>query len=270
MNAAAIDAYFASPLGEENWRTSGNPLRCSLILSIPLYGNAYFEQLATKPQQFLLRAWEEKKTYATSSIIAKPPSWKPNGQSSPIALARVAPGKFGIVLPQSPAQKLLHYLAQGYQGVISYKQADGITVTISLSPIKFRKMYARYQKCLSQLFTFDFQEVAETILHFPNDDVKLDNENRAKLRKIALYVRADEQIETVRVVGYTDDVGRKGYNNAISEYRAKAVSEYLEQRGIPKEQLSVTWKGELAPFSRNDTETGRASNRRVEIKLIKK
>lgn len=91
-----------------------------------------------------------------------------------------------------------------------------------------------------------------------------------QLRRIAQYVDADAQIHKIRIVGYTDANGRKGYNNAISEDRARVVAHYLLKLGVPKDKLSVTWVGELDPVARNDTDAGRAENRRVVIELIKK
>ncbi|WBV70460.1 hypothetical protein PGH42_10825 [Legionella pneumophila] len=45
---AAPSIQYASPMGEENWRMTGNPLRCGLSLTIPNYGIGYFEQYATQ------------------------------------------------------------------------------------------------------------------------------------------------------------------------------------------------------------------------------
>ena len=83
-------------------------------------------------------------------------------------------------------------------------------------------------------------------------------------------MQADGQVEVVRVVGYADDSGRKGYNNAISEFRAEAVGNYLLSVGLAKKKLYVTWVGAQQPVARNDTDEGRAANRRVVINVLKK
>lgn len=67
------------------------------------------------------------------------------------------------------------------------------------------------------------------------------------------------------LVGHTDDSGSSKLNAELSERRAKAVAEYLERRGIPREQIYYQGGGEVYPVADNATESGRAENRRVEI-----
>ncbi|TNZ87817.1 hypothetical protein CGK40_22995 [Vibrio parahaemolyticus] len=69
----------------------------------------------------------------------------------------------------------------------------------------------------------------------------------------------------IRVVGHTDDLGPEEYNQHLSEQRAQAVAQYLEQQGIDAARLVVLGLGESAPMAPNDTEEGRAQNRRVEV-----
>ncbi len=151
-----------------------------------------------------------------------------------------------------------------------YRSEQGFNTVISLSPIRFQKSYAKYQQCLGGLLPFDYNDVRETVLHFGVDSKDLSDENKDQLRRIAQYVAADHNIEVIRVLGYADDSGRKGYNNAVSEYRAEAVQNYLLELGVPRKLLYVTWYGALKPVARNDTDAGRAENRRVVIDLIKK
>jgi outer membrane protein OmpA-like peptidoglycan-associated protein len=261
---------FASPMGAEQWRMSGNPIRCGLSLLIPNYGIGYFEQFATKPPHFILRKWEQVPRPLGAQVLAKQPSWKPFGQSFLVAKTFIRPGDYGIFLPREPALKLLTYLSQGYQANFNYLSEEGFGITVALSPIKFQKVYSKYQRCLGSLLSFDYAQVKETIFHFGVDSKFLTDADKDQLRRIAKYVEADVQIEKITVVGYADDTGRKGYNNAVSQFRAEAVKFYLIWLGVPKKKLSVTWYGALKPIARNDTDDGRAANRRVVINLLKK
>ena len=72
----------------------------------------------------------------------------------------------------------------------------------------------------------------------------------------------------VQVVGHTDNVGELQYNQNLSERRANAVSTKLRGYGVSNQRLTVMGKGELMPIANNDTDAGRAQNRRVEIKII--
>jgi outer membrane protein OmpA-like peptidoglycan-associated protein len=70
---------------------------------------------------------------------------------------------------------------------------------------------------------------------------------------------------TLTIVGHTDDVGPSAYNQSLSERRALSVAEYLESKRVDSMRLATAGKGESQPRSTNNTEGGRAENRRVEI-----
>ncbi len=71
----------------------------------------------------------------------------------------------------------------------------------------------------------------------------------------------------INVVGHTDSVGSDEYNMQLSARRAMAVSNYLALRGVAENRMAVRAMGEKAPIASNDTEAGRAQNRRVEITI---
>lgn len=76
------------------------------------------------------------------------------------------------------------------------------------------------------------------------------------------YPKADFAIE-----GYTDSVGSKSSNKLLSERRANAVRDYLVSNGINADRLTAAGFGEDSPIDSNATRSGRANNRRVEVKL---
>lgn len=71
----------------------------------------------------------------------------------------------------------------------------------------------------------------------------------------------------VDVIGHADAVGADAYNQELSERRASSVGSYLISRGVLRDRLFVGGRGESQPRASNDTEAGRAQNRRVEIIL---
>src|SRR3990172_8577695 len=72
-----------------------------------------------------------------------------------------------------------------------------------------------------------------------------------------------------KVEGHTDAIGSESYNMDLSRRRAQAVVNYLVSQGVNNSQLEVAPLGESQPIATNDTQEGRAMNRRVEIKIIK-
>lgn len=72
----------------------------------------------------------------------------------------------------------------------------------------------------------------------------------------------------IRITGHTDNVGTNIDNQKLSEGRAKSVKDNLVQRGISAERIETDGKGETQPITTNDTEEGRAKNRRVEFVIL--
>ena len=75
------------------------------------------------------------------------------------------------------------------------------------------------------------------------------------------------------IEGHTDNIptGRSNRSNLdLSERRAKAIADLLVNRGIPRERITVVGYGDTRPIDTNNTEEGRAKNRRVEVKLMLK
>ncbi len=72
----------------------------------------------------------------------------------------------------------------------------------------------------------------------------------------------------IEVAGHTDSVGADAYNQQLSQKRAEAVASYLNSRGVMRDRMITVGAGETRPVASNDTESGRAQNRRVEITLV--
>lgn len=72
----------------------------------------------------------------------------------------------------------------------------------------------------------------------------------------------------IQICGHTDGKGSDSYNQRLSENRAKAVVDYLLSKGVSEKRLQYKGYGKSMPLDTNDTEEGRAKNRRVEFKII--
>ncbi len=87
------------------------------------------------------------------------------------------------------------------------------------------------------------------------------------LDKVATTLNEYNQT-TINVAGHTDSVGSDSYNQKLSEQRASSVARYLQSRGVTNQRLQTYGYGESRPVDTNNTEAGRANNRRVEITLV--
>jgi outer membrane protein OmpA-like peptidoglycan-associated protein len=72
----------------------------------------------------------------------------------------------------------------------------------------------------------------------------------------------------IEVAGHTDSVGSAAYNLQLSEKRANSVAAYLASRGVDRTRMVTIGAGKDHPIASNDTEEGRAQNRRVEITIV--
>ena len=83
------------------------------------------------------------------------------------------------------------------------------------------------------------------------------------LSQIALTLKAHPEIGRCAVEGHTDDTGPPEWNQKLSLLRAEAVVEFLVDKGVERARLTAIGHGEKLPWAPNDTEEGRARNRRV-------
>ena len=88
-----------------------------------------------------------------------------------------------------------------------------------------------------------------------------------ELKRIAKIIQANNL--KVVIEGHTDNVGEDAANLSLSEQRANAVKEFLIKEGCNPSQLSTKGFGKTKPVAPNDTDKGRAKNRRVELKLTR-
>ncbi len=131
------------------------------------------------------------------------------------------------------------------------------------------------KQAMKQEITADFKSMAEGIhttghvalygilFDFNKADVKPESE--PALTEITKLLKQDPRLKLF-VVGHTDNVGGTDYNMKLSQQRAEAVVRELVTRyRIAPERLRAFGVGPLAPVASNDTEDGRAKNRRVEL-----
>lgn len=105
-------------------------------------------------------------------------------------------------------------------------------------------------------------------IYFDTGSAKIKTESYTVLDKNAASLKT-KTTKSIVIIGHTDSVGSDSYNNKLSEARAKSVMDYFATRGIDSSRMNASGRGETEPRSTNDTETGRAQNRRIEIEFAR-
>ncbi|MBL0332443.1 MAG: OmpA family protein [Chlorobi bacterium] len=104
---------------------------------------------------------------------------------------------------------------------------------------------------------------------FGYDKYELEPESFPELNRLAeMLKKTDEKIK-IQIMGHTDNQGTDNYNFTLSKNRAEAVSNYLINKGCSPIRISAKGYGKSNPISNNETEEGKAQNRRVEFMLVK-
>ena len=102
--------------------------------------------------------------------------------------------------------------------------------------------------------------------NYNSGTINLNETQKGQMFKISQYLDKAEDGKLL-LVGHTDSDGDAQANVALGLKRANSVKDYLVTNGVDAHKIEVSSKGESMPIAPNDTEEGRAQNRRVEISL---
>ncbi|MBO7492898.1 MAG: OmpA family protein [Bacteroidales bacterium] len=103
-------------------------------------------------------------------------------------------------------------------------------------------------------------------LKFEFASAVLKKESESQLDKFVELYQSFPNMQ-LQITGHTDNVGSEEYNQKLSEERAQSVYDYFLKKGIPSSKMTVKGFGLKYPIATNETEEGRAKNRRVEVDI---
>ncbi|AZI31807.1 OmpA family protein [Kaistella carnis] len=106
----------------------------------------------------------------------------------------------------------------------------------------------------------------ENMVNFAFDSSNLTSSAMANLDKL-VQVLSNNPDTNINIYGYTDSKGSDSYNLSLSDRRAAAVKSYMMSKGIASSRMMTMGMGEQDPIASNDTDAGRAENRRVEFAI---
>jgi OmpA-OmpF porin, OOP family len=105
-------------------------------------------------------------------------------------------------------------------------------------------------------------------VHFAFGTATILPESFPVLQEVADYLKANKAIKKMSIEGHTDNKGAAALNKSLSQQRANSVMNWLTQHGVEPPRLEAHGYGMEKPIEDNDSEAGRAKNRRVEFKIV--
>ena len=106
-------------------------------------------------------------------------------------------------------------------------------------------------------------------IYFDFDKTSLKSESFTELNKVVDFLKQNPSVE-IEISGHTDNKGSDDYNQTLSQGRSESVVTYVIGQGIDSARLTAHGYGEAKPIDTNDSDDGRANNRRVEFTVMKK
>jgi outer membrane protein OmpA-like peptidoglycan-associated protein len=106
-----------------------------------------------------------------------------------------------------------------------------------------------------------------TVYHdFDRSTIILDQQFDSYIESAVTYLDQSPD-KRISVTGHTDYIGSDDYNYRLGQSRAESTRDYLISKGIPGQMITISSKGESTPIASNETNSGRAQNRRTEIEI---
>jgi len=140
--------------------------------------------------------------------------------------------------------------------IVHYDDKDGVEFKNDKCPNTPNGYAVDEKGCISQ---YKF-----TNLRYNTAIYKLKIKSKIELNKLYVFLNKHSNLN-VKIVGHTDNQGNLKNNKILSNKRSKEVKKFLQLRGVSKDRISIKYLGETQPIKSNDTQNGRAFNRRVEL-----
>ncbi len=180
-----------------------------------------------------------------------------NLETGELASQTVSDSATGKYLLSTPTQEP-YAINVSKEGYLFYSENLEITNTASVKP---------QQKDIELKPVKIGESIVLNNIFFEVNSYELRKESAVELEKLRDLLVKNPKIR-IEISGHTDNTGGEAMNIKLSEQRAKAIYDYLVQSGIPASRLAYKGYGFRKPIASNDTEEGRAQNRRTEIKII--
>ena len=262
---------FVNGIHETQWSLTSSIFECRFVQDIPNFGQAVFYHEAGEDLLFFLESSHNPMKSGLAALVVQPPIWRPSETRMDLGFIQVDEGKNRVRVDSARAMQMMSSLEDGMSPTITRRSRynDNESIQVSVSPTNFTNYYQHYLDCLVQLLPVNYRQVYRSLVFFETGQMKLNKEAKHVLKNLIIYVKADPKVNSIRVDGHSDSVGRRYHNRRLSEQRANLVTQYLIDQDLDPNMISTYFHGERYPVVSNETSQGRARNRRVMIRLTR-
>jgi len=263
--------FYEADIDDAKWRTSGNRLECRLSQIIPGYGKATFKHRALQAMEFRVLVNYVPRKASQALLFVSPPNWKRYANRKILGRVPLNAQKNTLIVPEDWAYRMALELREGMEAAWTHTDwADGQDlVTAKVLPLRFESAWRDFVQCSAHLIDYGYDDIRFSTFYFSKKSLRLSAKEKAKLNKLAEYVSLDSDFRHIRINSHTDSRGIRRINLSISKKRANVVKNYLVKKGVNPKRFIIVATGEKKPKYNNRTKSGRAKNRRIEIRLVK-
>ena len=269
ISLESMALQYGSGIENTDWKISGSIFECRFEQTLPEYGTAVFYHEAGEDIVFQLETRKNLMKTGRAGISITPAPWHPSKKSEHLGFADLIDDKPNLELDSERSNQFLHALLEGKQPAITRRTYydESKYIEINLSAIHFKDYYYKYVKCTDQLLPVNFSQVSRNKIYFGGGKEGLSPEDEELLDRIIYYMGQDPRVFALYIDGHSDNRGRRYDNRQLSKRRAESVERYLIKKGINPDMITLRFHGQRYPIASNNTSKGRATNRRVTIRL---
>ncbi|PJC86439.1 OmpA family protein [Vibrio sp. HA2012] len=254
------------PMDISQWEYKGDHFRCLLNQKVKKIGKIEIiaepdHQIRLEITSFILpQPIENAQIYLLSEPYLDISHKKLVSQSASI-------NKHRITFHQS-VSGLISAMSQGAWLQLT-SVSGGHPFSIQFPTVNSSKSMARFNQCRAELPELSYKQARDMELNYQLGQRSVTPEQRVMLLHLAEYVQLDKKVSAILIDGHTDNVGSPIGNLQISRVRADDVASILHEAGVHSELIEVRSHGARYPVASNDSEQGKAKNRRVTIRVIR-
>ncbi len=271
LESIAIERKYFSHIESADWKTEVKEQNyCLLKQKIPYYGEVMFSRKSGRDILFELTSQELVLKETDIVIMAEPAPWRSNIQSFEIGSFKLTKGHKPLTVHSPYASRMFQHLENGMMPTITYRDSadQRDLITIAISPMHFRKYLGKFRQCESTLLEYNPEFIQDFEIFFATNKAILSTTAKNNLAYVVKHLEIKPDIKQIRVDAYTDNVGRRRYNDKLSEKRADAVRNYLIKIGADNKMININSHGERNPQHSNATKRGRSKNRYARIQML--